>query len=480
MLGKKLKELRKEKGITQMEMANILGIKKITYFKYESEKISIPLPKLLEISNYFNTTPNDLLGYEKEIGMFNKKDFYKECFLENKRTTFVVIEKENKYSNFYLPILKNSLDDVIILDINGKLFRETEKYRNLCFGSDIKRIDLFEERSINFNPLSYIDIKNIDYFAEILAINSLGEKGRTDKSKFLNSVIKYLFFKARMGEIEDYDFNFDLVLNYIKDLGEVKGITMSEEFKIFNGHKYFNKEQDKFLFEEVGILKKEKENTDEEKELIEKGKIPQCYYENLELIQLGDEKLKEIKKEIISTLFVFFNPRVNQNTKKDELNLEEIKAKNNERITTIYFIIDEDKLDKLLPIIRMFYAIVFEKYMRNNNYKERFIKKDKRKEEKRTILTLENLGKINLPIFMLDNNINHLSGYGVDFFIVNVSEETESEDIANLSNMSEIFNDCNYMEINEKKLEFIFKKMGLGKFKITFSNGDIEKKEIKY
>ena len=45
--------------------------------------------------------------------------------------------------------------------------------------------------------------------------------------------------------------------------------------------------------------------------------------------------------------------------------------------------------------------------------------------------------------------------------------------------MSEILNDCNCMEINEKKLEFIFKKMGLGKFKITFSNGNIEKKEIK-
>ena len=127
----------------------------------------------------------------------------------------------------------------------------------------------------------------------------------------------------------------------------------------------------------------------------------------------------------------------------------------------------------------MFYAIVFEKYMRNYNYKEKFSKKDKRKEEKRTILMLENLEKINLPIFMLDNNINHLSGYGVDFFIVTVSEETEREDIANLSNMSEILNDCNCMEINEKKLEFIFKKMGLGKFKITFSNGNIEKKEIK-
>ena len=183
-------------------------------------------------------------------------------------------------------------------------------------------------------------------------------------------------------------------------------------------------------------------------------------------------KLKEIKKEIISNLFVFFNPRVNQNIKKDELNLEEIKAKNDERITTIYFIIDEDKFDKLLPIIRMFYAIVFENYTRNYNYKEKFSKKDKRKEEKKTILMLENLEKINLPIFMLDNNINHLSGYGVDFFIVTVSEETEREDIDNLYNMSEILNDCNCMEINEKKLEFIFKKMGLGKFKITFSNGN--------
>ena len=83
MIGEKLKELRKEKGLTQMELANILGIKKITYFKYESGEINIPIPKLIEIARYFETTPNYLLGFDEiEIQEKNKKnEIYEERLL---------------------------------------------------------------------------------------------------------------------------------------------------------------------------------------------------------------------------------------------------------------------------------------------------------------------------------------------------------------------------------------------------------------
>ena len=50
MLGKEIKELRKLKKYSQQEMADLLEVKKITYFKYESGEIEIPLSKLLKIS----------------------------------------------------------------------------------------------------------------------------------------------------------------------------------------------------------------------------------------------------------------------------------------------------------------------------------------------------------------------------------------------------------------------------------------------
>ena len=93
MLGKKIKELRKLKKYSQQEMADLLEVKKITYFKYENGEIEVPLSKLLKISEILNVTPNDLLGFEKEIGMKEKKDFYESC-LRNDRPTLVQI-KEN-------------------------------------------------------------------------------------------------------------------------------------------------------------------------------------------------------------------------------------------------------------------------------------------------------------------------------------------------------------------------------------------------
>lgn len=80
MIGKRLKKLREDKRISQEEVANILGVKKITYFKYESGEINIPIPKLIELARYFETTPNYLLGFD-EIEFEEKKkkeEIYKE------------------------------------------------------------------------------------------------------------------------------------------------------------------------------------------------------------------------------------------------------------------------------------------------------------------------------------------------------------------------------------------------------------------
>ena len=86
MIGKWLKKIRENRKISQEEIANVLGIKKITYFKYESGEINIPIPKLIEIARYFETTPN-YLGFD-EIEFEEKKkkeEIYKERALVKDR-----------------------------------------------------------------------------------------------------------------------------------------------------------------------------------------------------------------------------------------------------------------------------------------------------------------------------------------------------------------------------------------------------------
>ena len=66
MFSTKLKELRSLKGITQEELANILGVRQQTIGKWELS-ITVPrLPMLQKIGAFFNVTTDYLLGRTDE------------------------------------------------------------------------------------------------------------------------------------------------------------------------------------------------------------------------------------------------------------------------------------------------------------------------------------------------------------------------------------------------------------------------------
>lgn len=61
-----IKNLRKDRGISQAEMANVLGITQACLCRYENNKRKIPLPIFTKIADYFNVTTDELLGRNKE------------------------------------------------------------------------------------------------------------------------------------------------------------------------------------------------------------------------------------------------------------------------------------------------------------------------------------------------------------------------------------------------------------------------------
>lgn len=68
MNGKLLKEMRNKSGLTQLEVANLIGVNKQTIFKYESDIIlNIPYEKLERLAELYNTTPLHLTGWDEEI-----------------------------------------------------------------------------------------------------------------------------------------------------------------------------------------------------------------------------------------------------------------------------------------------------------------------------------------------------------------------------------------------------------------------------
>ena len=62
LLGKRLKELREERGLTQKQAANALGLHSVTYLHYEKAQREPPLAVLAEMANFFEVSTDYLLG----------------------------------------------------------------------------------------------------------------------------------------------------------------------------------------------------------------------------------------------------------------------------------------------------------------------------------------------------------------------------------------------------------------------------------
>ena len=72
MIGKKIKELREIKQITQEELAKYLGVAPQTVYKYEKEINEPDLKTTSKIAEYFNVTTDYLLGRTDNPDIINE------------------------------------------------------------------------------------------------------------------------------------------------------------------------------------------------------------------------------------------------------------------------------------------------------------------------------------------------------------------------------------------------------------------------
>lgn len=63
--GKQLKSIRKSKGLTQVELANISGISRRAIAHYETQVIKPPVDKINILADVLNTSVDELLGKVK-------------------------------------------------------------------------------------------------------------------------------------------------------------------------------------------------------------------------------------------------------------------------------------------------------------------------------------------------------------------------------------------------------------------------------
>ena len=64
MLGSRIKELRKEFGLSQVELAIRMEVTKQTISNWENENIQPSIDMLVDLANVFNVTTDYLLGLD--------------------------------------------------------------------------------------------------------------------------------------------------------------------------------------------------------------------------------------------------------------------------------------------------------------------------------------------------------------------------------------------------------------------------------
>lgn len=68
VFSKRLKELRKEKKLTQQEIAELLGVKRNTYSDWENGKTEPNFENLIKLADFFEVSLDWLFGRKVELG----------------------------------------------------------------------------------------------------------------------------------------------------------------------------------------------------------------------------------------------------------------------------------------------------------------------------------------------------------------------------------------------------------------------------
>lgn len=66
MYLKRLKELREDNDLKQINISNLLNMKQPQYARYETGKRDLPLDALIELAKFYHTSTDYILGLTNE------------------------------------------------------------------------------------------------------------------------------------------------------------------------------------------------------------------------------------------------------------------------------------------------------------------------------------------------------------------------------------------------------------------------------
>ncbi len=74
-IGSRIKELRKQKGLTQQQLGNLINVTKVSISCYEKGNRTPNLETFIDLVNVLDTTPNYLLGRDVKVVAEEEEDY---------------------------------------------------------------------------------------------------------------------------------------------------------------------------------------------------------------------------------------------------------------------------------------------------------------------------------------------------------------------------------------------------------------------
>ena len=75
ILGTRIKQLRKAKGLTQEQLASLINVTKVSICCYEKGNRTPNLETFMDLVNVLDTTPNYLLGADTRVIKEDDEDY---------------------------------------------------------------------------------------------------------------------------------------------------------------------------------------------------------------------------------------------------------------------------------------------------------------------------------------------------------------------------------------------------------------------
>ena len=125
----KLQELRKNRGLTQEELAEALYVSRTAISKWESGRGYPSIDSLKEISNYFSVSIDDLLSVEKLLSIAEKEN------KANIRTICDLLFGMVDVCSFMLillPLYPNTVDE-FVYSVNLLAYAETTSFNRVIY-----------------------------------------------------------------------------------------------------------------------------------------------------------------------------------------------------------------------------------------------------------------------------------------------------------------------------------------------------------